>query len=162
MFSHLDAAGEARMVDVSLKAPSQRTAAAECAVLMNSETLHLLRSGTLKKGDAFTTAKIAAIQAAKRTFEIIPLCHPLALEHIDIVFQNLPEQKGVRIESRVKTTSKTGVEIEALHAVLIAALTLYDMAKSYDPAMSITHARLVQKTGGKSDYSFEGGRSHGK
>lgn len=151
--SHLGPEGQARMVDVEPKIPTVRYARAACEVRMKPETLLLLRSGKTSKGDAFTVAKIAGILAAKKTSDFIPLCHPLALEFIDIHFVDLPSQDGVSIESEVKTTSKTGVEMEALHAVLLAALCLYDMAKSHDPGMVISGARLIQKTGGKSDYA---------
>lgn len=142
------------MVDISLKPPTLRTAIASCEVFMSPETLRLLHRGALKKGDAFTTAKIAGIQAAKKTSQLIPMCHPLLIEHVEIQFMDRPEGNGVRIEASVRITGKTGVEMEALTAVSIAALTIYDMAKSSDPAMVITEMRLVKKTGGKSDYSY--------
>ncbi len=152
--SHLNEYGEARMVDVGGKSVTSRYAKASGIVRMKRETLELLRSGKIKKGDAFTVAKTAGILAVKKTPELIPLCHPLPLDQIKIDFEDLPSKDGVKIEVQVKTTSKTGVEIEALNGVLITALTIYDMAKSYDPAMTITDVRLIQKTGGKSDFSL--------
>ena len=150
--SHLDCSGEAKMVDVSEKAKTQRSAVAGCKILMKPETLQLLRSGSLKKGDALTVAKIAGIQAAKKTSELIPMCHPLAIEHIEIQFLDLVQGNGLQIEAVVKLTGKTGVEMEALTAASVAALTIYDMAKSYDPGMTINNVRLIEKKGGKSDF----------
>lgn len=152
--SHLNESGEARMVDVGEKNITARYAKASGIVRMKPETLKLLRSGKIKKGDAFTVAKIAGILAVKKTPQLIPLCHPMPLDQIQIDFRDLPSKNGVEIEVRVKTTSKTGVEIEALNGVLITALTIYDMAKSYDPGMTITNVRLIEKTGGKSDYAL--------
>ena len=150
--SHINADGEAHMVDVGAKMLTSRCATAACEILMKPGTLVLLRSGKMKKGDAFTVAKTAAILAAKKTSELIPLCHPLALDYIDVRFFNSAEGNGILIESEVRTTAKTGVEMEALTAASIAALTIYDMAKAVDPGMEITNLRLVKKTGGKSDY----------
>ncbi len=152
--SHFNEYGEARMVDIGEKNITPRYAKASGTVLMKRRTLQLLRSGKIKKGDAFTVAKTAGILAVKKTPELIPLCHPLPLDQIQIDFEDLPSKDGIKIKVQVKTTSKTGVEIEALNGVLITALTLYDMAKSYDPAMTITNVRVVQKTGGKSDFSL--------
>ena len=160
--THLNSQGEAHMVDVGDKTPTRRSAIASCEIRMNSETLHLLKSGQIKKGDAFTVAKTAAILAVKKTPELIPLCHPLALEHIEIRFEDRSSGDGILIESEVSATAKTGVEIEAMNGALIAALTLYDMAKSYDPAMVITNLHLVQKTGGKSDFIHQSRNPHGK
>jgi len=148
--SHLDKTGKARMVDVSEKAVTQRLAVAEGELLMKAETLTLIRQGALKKGDALTTAQIAGIQAAKRTAELIPFCHPLPLDHLSVDFEldeNLP---GIRIRASVRTTGKTGVEMEALTAVTVASLTLYDMAKSAEKTMTIQNIRLVKKKGGQS------------
>ena len=153
VLSHQNADGEARMVDVGEKTPTSRCAIAACEILMKPETLLLLRSGKIKKGDAFTVAKTAAFLAAKKTSELIPLCHPLALDYIDVRFLNNTEGNGILIESEVRITGKTGVEMEALTAASIAALTIYDMAKAVDPGMKITNLRLIKKTGGKSDYS---------
>ncbi len=152
VLSHLNADGDARMVDVGVKIPTSRCAIAACEIFMKPETLLLLRSGKIKKGDAFTVAKTAAFLAAKKTSELIPLCHPLALDFIDIRFLDHAEGDGILIESEVRTTAKTGVEMEALTAASIAALTLYDMGKAVDPGMRISNLRLLQKTGGKSDF----------
>ena len=160
--SHLDSNGEISMVNVEGKESTPRTAIAECVVQMKPETLVLLRSGKIKKGDAFTAAKIAGIMAAKKTFEFIPLCHPIALEHIDIHFTDRESQDGLVIQAEVRTTGKTGVEMEALTAVMVSALTIYDMAKSYDREMMIGSARLLKKTGGKSDYFLKSSYSHSK
>jgi len=151
--THLDEQGSARMVNVTDKMPTKRIALAGCEILMKPETLELLKSGQIKKGDAFTVSKIAGIMAAKKTHEMIPLCHPLPLEAIDICFQDDLSRSSVMIECRVETTAKTGVEMEALHGAMMAALTLYDMAKAQDPGMIISNLRLIQKTGGKSDYT---------
>ncbi len=154
LLSHLNENGEAAMVNVGEKKATLRCAVAGCEIEMKPETFRLLQGGHLKKGDAFTVAKIAGILAAKKTSELIPLCHPLPLEHIEIHFLNRPQGDGLVIESEVRTTAKTGVEMEALTSASIAALTIYDMAKSYDPSMTIPNLRLVKKTGGKSDYSL--------
>lgn len=154
--SHLDSEGEAKMVDVSAKKPTHRLALACCEILMKAETLELLKSGGLKKGDAFTVAKIAGILAAKKTSDLIPLCHPLPIERIEIRFEERTEENGFIIEAEVGTTAKTGVEMEALTAAAVAALTLYDMIKGYDPGIVITNLRLIKKTGGKSDYDQSG------
>ena len=140
------------MVDVGAKEVTERHAIARCEIHMKPETLELLRGGQIKKGDAFTVAKIAGILAAKKTSEWIPLCHPLPLEHIEIHFADQDERSGILIESEVGTAAKTGVEMEALTSAAVAALTIYDMAKGYDPAMVIGNLRLIKKTGGKSDY----------
>lgn len=147
--SHLDEQGAARMVNVSDKTPTHRTALAGCEIFMKPETLALLKSGRTKKGDAFAVSKIAGIMAAKKTHEIIPLCHPLPLEMIDIYFRDDPNRGSVFTQCRVETTAKTGVEMEAMHGAMVAALTLYDMAKAYDPAMIISDLHLIRKTGGK-------------
>ena len=152
VLSHLNAEGEARMVDVGAKMPTDRCAVAVCEILMKPETLLLLRSGKIKKGDAFTVAKTAAFLAAKKTSELIPLCHPLMLDFMNIRFLNNADGSGILIESEVHTTAKTGVEMEALTAASVAGLTIYDMAKAVDPGMKITNLRLIKKTGGKSDY----------
>lgn len=154
MLSHLNEKGEANMVDVGGKQPTERSAIAACEIQMKPETFMLLQNGQIKKGDAFTVAKTAGILAAKRTFELIPLCHPLPLEHIEIRFLDRPQGDGILIESYVRTTAKTGVEMEALTGAMTAALTIYDMAKSYDPAMVINNLHLIQKSGGKNDYSI--------
>lgn len=154
LLSHLNENGEAAMVDVGDKKATLRYAVAGCEIEMKPETFQLLQGGHLKKGDAFTVAKIAGILAAKKTSELIPLCHPLPLEHIEIHFSSRPQGDGIVIESEIRTTAKTGVEMEALASAMMAALAIYDMAKSDDPAMTITNLHLIQKTGGKSDYSL--------
>ncbi len=159
LLSHLDTKGEATMVDVGGKSATQRRAVAGCEIRMKPEALSLLQNGQIKKGDAFTVAKTAGILAAKKTAELIPLCHPLPLEYIEILFFDRPAGDGVFIRSEVRTTAKTGVEMEALAAAMTAALTIYDMAKSYDPAMVITNLQLIKKTGGKSDYSINQSRN---
>lgn len=148
--THLDEKGRAVMVDVSGKDVTAREAIAKGRIAMNLETLGMIRGGTLGKGDALAVARIAGIQAAKRTADLIPLCHPLPLTQITVDLEINAEASAVDITARVKTTSQTGVEMEALTAVSIAALTLYDMCKASDRAMRITDLRLTQKTGGKS------------
>ncbi len=155
--SHLNERGEASMVNVAPKQATERCAVAGCEILMKPETLKLLRSGALKKGDAFTVAKTAGILAAKRTPELIPLCHPLPLDHVEVRFFDEPNHKGIFVECEVRTTAKTGVEMEALTGAALAALTLYDMAKGYDPGMAISNLQLIKKTGGKSDYLTQNG-----
>ena len=150
------------MVDVSGKMPTSRCAIAACEILMKPETLLLLRSGKIKKGDAFTVAKTAAFLAAKKTSELIPLCHPLPLESIDIRFRDLAKRNGILIEAEVRATAKTGVEMEALTAASLAALTFYDMAKAVDPGMIIMNLKLIRKTGGKSDFFNESRHSDGQ
>lgn len=148
--SHLDEAGKAMMVDVSNKDDSERVAIAKGEVVMKAKTLELIREGMIKKGDVLAVAQIAGIMAAKRTSELIPLCHTLTLSDIkvDITLDaNLP---GVQITSFVKTIAKTGVEMEALTAVAVAGLTVYDMAKAVEKTMRIENIRLVRKTGGQS------------
>lgn len=146
--SHLDAEGRARMVDVSDKAVTAREAIAEGRVRMAPETLALALSGAGKKGEVMATAEIAGVMAAKRTSDLIPLCHPLALTSIKVAVA--PVVDGLAVTARVKTSGQTGVEMEALTAVSVACLTLYDMLKAADKAMSIDAIRLVQKTGGAS------------
>jgi cyclic pyranopterin phosphate synthase len=149
--SHLDNAGRPRMVDVSGKEDTAREATAKGVVHMSAETLKLATSGTGAKGDVLTTARLAGIMAAKRTHELIPLCHPLPLTGIDV--QLKPGKGAIEITATVRTTAKTGVEMEALTAVSVAALTVYDMLKAAQKDMRIGDIRLVRKTGGKSgDY----------
>ncbi len=148
--SHLDEHGNARMVDVGDKADTARLAVAAGEVRMRPETLALIRAGALKKGDVLTTAQLAGIMAAKRTAELIPLCHPLALSHIEVNCELSDELPGVVITATVRTTGKTGVEMEALTAVSVAALTIYDMAKAAEKTMQITNVRLLEKRGGRS------------
>jgi cyclic pyranopterin phosphate synthase len=148
--SHLNQKGEARMVDVSGKETTVRTATAEGYVVMAPATLALLQSGAAPKGDVLATARIAGIMAAKRTSELIPLCHPLNLSKVAVHLTPSPEVPGVHVTAEVKTEGQTGVEMEALTAVSVACLTLYDMLKSVDRAMRCEGIRLIEKTGGKS------------
>ena len=148
--SHLDAKGRARMVDVSAKAVTERSAVAEGFVAMAPETLELILQGKAKKGDVLATARIAGIMAAKRTHDLIPLCHPLALTQVTVDFEESGDPVGLRVETLAKVDGKTGVEMEALTAVAIACLTIYDMCKAVDRGMSFLGIRLVEKTGGRS------------
>ena len=148
--SHVDASGRARMVDVSAKPDTAREATAKGRVYMSAETLALIVSGGAAKGDVLTTAQIAGIMAAKRTHELIPLCHPLPLTGIEVSLQPDESRGAIEITATVRTTAKTGVEMEALTAVSIAALTVYDMAKAAQKDMRISDIRLVSKRGGKS------------
>jgi len=148
--SHLDDAGRPRMVDVSAKDETAREATAKGSVFMNSETLALAISGRAKKGDVLTTARLAGIMAAKRTHELIPLCHPLPLTSIDVELTDDEPRCAIDITATVRTTARTGVEMEALTAVSIAALTVYDMLKAAQKDMRIGDIRLVRKVGGKS------------
>lgn len=148
--SHLDESGRARMVDVSTKADTVRVATAEARVAMLPATLALIQSGGIPKGDVFAVAQVAAVMAAKRTWELIPMCHPLPLSGIDLKFVADEEASCVRIEATVRVTGKTGVEMEALMAVSVAALTIYDMCKAVEKGMRVEGIRLLHKTGGKS------------
>jgi cyclic pyranopterin phosphate synthase len=148
--THLDAAGRARMVDVGAKPDSERLAVAKGEVHMRKETLDLIRTGTLKKGDVLTVAQIAGIAAAKRTSDLIPLCHPLRLTHVEVELVLDEALPGVVITAAARTVGKTGVEMEALTAVSVAALTVYDMAKAAEKTMRIQNIRLVEKQGGRS------------
>ena len=149
-FTHINQNGEANMVDVSMKQETVREARAEAFIRMNPETLQMIISGNHHKGDVFATARIAGIQAAKRTWDLIPLCHPLMLSKVEILLEALPETNQVRIESLCKLTGKTGVEMEALTAASVAALTIYDMCKAVQKDMVIEQVRLLSKSGGKS------------
>lgn len=148
--THLDAAGAANMVDVSDKAATARTARAEGSVVMRPETLRLIREGDAKKGDVIGTARIAGIMAAKRTHELIPLCHPLLLTKVSVDCEPDEALPGLRVTAEVRVTGKTGVEMEALTAVSLACLTIYDMVKAADRFMRIEGIRLVSKDGGRS------------
>ena len=148
--SHFDTAGNAAMVDVSDKPVTGRTATARARVMMRPQTLALIQSGEAKKGDVLGVARLAGIMAAKRTGELIPLCHPLPITAISIDLAPDPAGPSVEIEATVRTTAQTGVEMEALTAVSVAALTVYDMCKSADRAMCIEAIRVVHKAGGKS------------
>lgn len=151
-FTHIDSNGHANMVDVSAKNETVREARAEAFVNMSAQTLNMILSGKHHKGDVFATARIAGIQAAKRTWELIPLCHPLLLSKVEINLEPLPETNQVRIESLCKLTGKTGVEMEALTAASVAALTIYDMCKAVQKDIVISGVRLLEKTGGKSGH----------
>ena len=148
--SHLDSEGRARMVDVGHKPDTDRVAVAAGEVRMKPETLALIRAGDLKKGDVLAVAQLAGVMAAKRTAELIQLCHPLPLTHIDVRCELKDDLPGVAITATVRTTGKTGVEMEALTAVSVAALTVYDMAKAAEKTMQITNVRLLEKHGGRS------------
>ncbi len=148
--THLDAQGHARMVDVGAKKETERVAIARCEVRMKPETLALIQSGGVPKGDVIGVARVAGILAAKRTGELIPLCHPLPITSASVDFSFDEPGSRVLIEAMVATVSKTGVEMEALTACSVAALTIYDMAKAADKGMVIGEVRLVKKTGGKS------------
>jgi cyclic pyranopterin phosphate synthase len=148
--SHLDDMGRARMVDVSDKDDTERVAIARGEVVMQAKTLELIRDGMIQKGDVLTVAQIAGIMAAKRTSEMIPMCHPLPLLDIKVELKLEPNLPGVQITSYVKTIAKTGVEMEALTAVAVAGLTVYDMAKAAEKTMRIQNIRLVKKSGGQS------------
>ena len=148
--THLDAEGRATMVDVSPKEDTERRATARGSVLMAPETLALIQSGGVPKGDVLTVARLAGIMAAKRTSDLIPLCHPLMLTSVKVALTPDPEHSAVDIEATCKLTGKTGVEMEALTAVSVAALTVYDMCKAVDRGMRIGDIRLTHKSGGKS------------
>jgi cyclic pyranopterin phosphate synthase len=149
-FSHLDEQGQIKMVNVGEKQDSRRIAIAEGFIRLNAKTLRLLKEKALPKGDVLTTAKIAGIMAAKKTAELIPLCHPLKLTFVDVSFEVLEEEQRIRIESKVETTDKTGVEMEALVAVNVAMLTIYDMCKAVQKDIILEKSRLLYKEGGKS------------
>jgi cyclic pyranopterin phosphate synthase len=148
--THFDAYGHAQMVDVAGKAPSHRVAIATGRICMRPETLRLIEAGTVKKGDVLGVARIAAIQGAKKTSDLIPLCHPLALTRIAVDFAILAGDSAVVCTAKVETVGPTGVEMEALTAVQIALLTIYDMCKAADKEMTFNDVRLLEKHGGKS------------
>lgn len=148
--THINQEGRARMVDVSGKPDTEREARAQARVYMNSSTLELIEKGGIKKGDVLAVAQVAGIMAAKKTSSLIPMCHPLFLTSVDLNFCLNKEQGFLEIESQVKTTGKTGVEMEALTAVSVAALTVYDMCKAVDRWMRIEGVALMEKSGGKS------------
>ena len=149
-FSHMDGDGNARMVDVSGKHDTKRTAIVACTVRLAPDTLALLKENALPKGDVLTTAKIAGVQAAKRTADLIPMCHPLPISYVDIRFFVDDDQSAIEIESEVRTNYKTGVEMEALVGAQIAAATIYDMCKAVQKDIVIDRCRLIFKDGGKS------------
>jgi len=148
--THFDAKGNARMVDVSEKSETERTATAKGAVLMSAETLRLIKSGGVKKGDVLSVAQLAGIMGAKRTPDLIPLCHPLALSSVTVELSLDEARSAVEITATCKLKGRTGVEMEALTAVSVAALTVYDMVKAADKSLRITDIRLTHKSGGKS------------
>jgi cyclic pyranopterin phosphate synthase len=148
--SHIGRRGEARMVDVSQKQPTERTAVAEGRVVMRKSTLKLVLAGDAKKGDVLGAARIAGIMAAKRTHELIPLCHPLAITKVEVDIDPEPKLPGLVVRATVKVSGKTGVEMEALTAVSVACLTIYDMIKAVEREMRIEGIRLIEKRGGKS------------
>ena len=148
--SHVDEAGKARMVDVGGKAVTSREALARGEITMSAAALTLIRTGKVAKGDPLQTARLAGIMAAKQTSSLIPLCHPLSLAHVSV--ELTPTRRGYRIEARVRTDAKTGVEMEALTAVSVAALTIYDMVKAVDKEMVIGDICLIEKSGGRSGH----------
>ncbi len=151
--THLDADGKVRMVDISSKDVTERLASAEGVVRMRPETLRLALGGEIRKGDVIATAEIAGVMAAKRTADLVPLCHPLPLSGVQVRVDRMDDDSGLRVRADVKTTGRTGVEMEALTAVSVACLTLYDMLKAVEKAMVISDIRLLSKSGGASgDY----------
>jgi len=154
--THIDADGQARMVDVGAKDVTGRQATAEALVEMQPETLKLIMEGGHKKGDVFAVARIAGIQAAKKCSDLIPLCHPLMLSSVNVDLDALPETNQVRITATCKLAGQTGVEMEALTAVSVAALTIYDMCKAVDKGMVIHTVQLLEKSGGKSGHYKRG------
>lgn len=154
--THFDKAGRARMVDVSEKNETKRIALAEGRIKMNGDTLKLVEEGRMEKGDVLGVARVAAIMSAKKTSHLIPMCHPLMITGCNVYFHINKEDEYIRIEAEVKTTGKTGVEMEALTAVSAAALTIYDMCKAVDKGMIIEEIHLIKKSGGKSgDWSYK-------
>jgi cyclic pyranopterin phosphate synthase len=149
-FSHIDEKGHVRMVDVTEKKTTVRAAVASCVVSMKPETFSMIRDQKVRKGNVLETARIAGIMAAKRTSELIPMCHPLSLTHVQVDFEPVETDNRIGIKASVRTIDQTGVEMEALTAVSVAALTVYDMCKSYDREMMISDIQLLKKSGGKS------------
>ena len=150
--THIGVSGEARMVDVTEKPDTDRVAVAQGAVVMRAETLALIRAGDMKKGDVLGAARIAGIMAAKRTHELIPLCHPLALTGVEVEITPDEALPGLKVRARARVKGATGVEMEALTAVSVACLTIYDMAKAVDRAMRVEDIRLIEKSGGKTGH----------
>ncbi len=148
--THLDESGRARMVDVGHKPDTERVAVARGSVIMRPETLQLIIEGNLKKGDVLAVAQLAGVMAAKRTSDLIPLCHPLLLTHVHVACTPNPDENRVDIEASARLRGKTGVEMEALTAVTVAGLTIYDMAKAVDRSMRLSDVRVVHKAGGQS------------
>lgn len=149
-FTHIDIDGKAKMVDVTAKVDSERNAIAYAEVHLSDEAFNSVKSNSITKGDVLTVAKIAGIQAAKRTHELIPLCHNIFISNVDVVLKLNEETKSIKITASIKTISKTGVEMEALTAVSVAALTIYDMCKAIDKSIVISDIKLLTKYGGKS------------
>ena len=149
-FTHIDDKGRVRMVDVTEKKPTVRVAVAEGSVFMKPETFELIRDQKVKKGNVLETARIAGVMAAKKTSELIPMCHPLSLTHVQVDFEPEETNSQISIKASVRTIDQTGVEMEALTAVSVAALTVYDMCKSYDREMTVSNIQLLEKSGGKS------------
>jgi cyclic pyranopterin phosphate synthase len=150
--THFDDTGAAHMVDVGRKKTSERSAIAEGYIAMRPETLHLIMEGGHKKGDVLGIARIGGIMASKKTAELIPLCHPIAITHVNLALEPEPDKQRVRCQAIVKTLAQTGVEMEALTAVQVALLTIYDMCKAVDRGMTIESVRLLEKAGGKSGH----------
>ena len=150
VLSHVDAAGRARMVDVSAKPPTSRQAVATGHIALSDAARKAVRANSLKKGDALGTARLAGVMAAKRTADLIPLCHPLQLTHVDVEIEAVKD--GYTITATVRTNGPTGVEMEALTAVSVTALTIYDMVKAVDQGMTIGQIRVIEKTGGARDF----------
>jgi cyclic pyranopterin phosphate synthase len=148
--THTDQQGRASMVDVSDKPMTSRTARAQGSLLMQAETLTAIRENRMKKGDVLATARIAGVMAAKKTHDLIPLCHPLALNDVQVEITEREDAQGLHVETLARTSGKTGVEMEALTACSVALLTLYDMAKAIDRGMTLTGVQVVQKSGGAS------------
>ena len=160
--THLNAAGEVHMVEVGDRPATHRQATAEGFLIMAPEVLALVLEGRAAKGDVLAVARVAAIQAAKRTWELIPLCHPIALSGIEVSIDASADGRGLRLQASARTTASTGVEMEALTAVQVGLLTLYDMVKSADPAMTIGPVRLLAKRGGRhGDWQHPEAQSHG-
>ncbi|MDD4601245.1 Cyclic pyranopterin monophosphate synthase [bioreactor metagenome] len=151
-FTHFNEDGRARMVDVSEKNETIRIASAQAVVKMQPSTLQAIKTGGIKKGDVLGVAQVAGVMGAKRTAELIPMCHPLLLTSVNVTFDSNEDQSEIVVKCQVKTTGKTGVEMEALSGASIAALTIYDMCKAIDRWMSVTQLQLVEKTGGKSGH----------
>jgi cyclic pyranopterin phosphate synthase len=153
VLTHFNEQGRARMVDISAKESTKRSATAYARILMRPETLQLIREGKMKKGDVLAVSQVAGVMGAKKTWDLIPMCHPLPLTGVDIRFKDVPEENALEIFCTVNTVGPTGVEMEALTAVTITALTVYDMCKAVDKGMEIVSICLLEKSGGKSgDY----------
>jgi len=150
--THFNQAGEAHMVDIADKAPTARRAIAAGRIVMQAQTLELIRQGKHKKGDVLGVARIAGIMATKRTADLVPMCHPLALTHVSVEFETDAEESAIECTVTAETTGQTGVEMEALTGVQVALLTIYDMCKAVDRGMVISDVRLLQKSGGKSGH----------